>query len=383
MKSIARKSHPTYSVILGISIFLTLLFGAVSVASAQPKAPRPGERLIIVHENGKDKGIITRSSTLRQVFAEAGIRLDSRDMVEPGLDEELVATNYDVNIYRARPVTIVDGAIRHKVMTPYQTPQQIARDAKITLQKEDIAQISATNHAIGGSTGLQMTIDRATPFTFIFYGTKTPSYTQATTVGEMLRQKNIKLGKNDTLSVSPDTPIKKGMTIELWRNGKQTAVAEEEIPFDVEKIQDADREVGYRQVKTPGIPGKKKVTYEIEMRNGKEVSRVAIQSVIVSEPTKQVEIVGAKQTNTFNGSFAEALARLRSCEGSYTSNTGNGYYGAYQFDVSTWGGYGGFTYASDAPAAVQDEKAWLTYQRRGWQPWPSCSRKMGLQDIYR
>jgi hypothetical protein len=93
--------------------------------------------------------------------------------------------------------------------------------------------------------------------------------------------------------------------------------------------------------------------------------------------------VGGKMSNTFTGSFAEALARLRSCEGSYTSNTGNGYYGAYQFDRQTWGGYGGYPVASDAPPSVQDEKAWLTYQRRGWSPWPSCSKKMGLQDIYR
>ena len=382
MRSITRKSHPVYGIILGMSVFLTFLFGAVSIAKAQSMTPQAGERLVVVHENGKDKGIITRATTLRQVFAEAGIRIDPRDMVEPGLDDELVANNYDVNIYRARPVTIVDGAVRRKVMTPYQTPEQIAKDADMTLQKEDDTKISATNDTVGGA-GLRLTIDRATPFTFVFYGTKTPSYTQAKTVGEMLEQKNIKLGKEDTLSVPLSTPITKGMNVELWRNGKQTATVEEDIPFDVEKIQDADRPVGYKAVKTPGTPGKKKVTYEIEMKNGQEVGRVAIQSVVVAEPLKQVEVVGAKQTNTFNGSFAEALARLRSCEGSYTSNTGNGYYGAYQFDVSTWGGYGGFTYASDAPASVQDEKAWLTYQRRGWNPWPSCSRKMGLQDIYR
>lgn len=119
------------------------------------------------------------------------------------------------------------------------------------------------------------------------------------------------------------------------------------------------------------------------MQNGIEVSRVAIQSVVTKQPVKQIETVGSKSTNTFNGSFAEALARLRSCEGSYTSNTGNGYYGAYQFDIQTWGGYAGFPNAAAAPPAVQDEKAWLTYQRRGWQPWPSCMRSQGLQDIYR
>ena len=39
--------------------------------------------------------------------------------------------------------------------------------------------------------------------------------------------------------------------------------------------------------------------------------------------------------------------------------------------------------ASEAPPSVQDEKAWETYKARGWQPWPTCKIKMGLQDIYR
>lgn len=58
----------------------------------------------------------------------------------------------------------------------------------------------------------------------------------------------------------------------------------------------------------------------------------------------------------------------------YSINTGNGYYGAYQFDVGTWGGYGGYSRADLAPPAVQDAKFQETYARRGCSPWPNtCS----------
>ena len=69
----------------------------------------------------------------------------------------------------------------------------------------------------------------------------------------------------------------------------------------------------------------------------------------------------------------DVFARIRAREsgGNYADNTGNGYYGAYQFDDGTWGGYGGYRHASDAPPAVQDAKAAETYARRGCSPWPS------------
>jgi uncharacterized protein YabE (DUF348 family) len=385
MRSITHRSNPLFGMMFGIGSLIFLVFGFLVASQVQAASTRPqnGERLITIHEGNRNRGILTRADTLRQAFREADIEIDARDRIEPGLDEELIASSYDVNVYRARPVIIVDGAIRKKIMTPYQTPKQIAKDAEMTLQNEDIATLSANTNMVSDGAGVQLTVKRATPFMFVFYGTKTPSYTQAKTVGEMLEQKDITLGKDDTLSVSPQTAIQPGMTIELWRNGIQTATAEENLPFQTEQIKDADRPVGYKEIKTPGTLGKKTVTYAIEMKNGQEVSRQAIQSVTTTPPVNQIEVVGTKMANTFSGSFAEALARLRSCEGSYTSNTGNGYYGAYQFDRQTWGNYGGYAVASDAPPGVQDEKAWLTYQRRGWQPWPSCSRSMGLQDIYR
>lgn len=65
---------------------------------------------------------------------------------------------------------------------------------------------------------------------------------------------------------------------------------------------------------------------------------------------------------------------VRKCEsnGNYSISTGNGYYGAYQFDRGTWTGNGGGRYSSTAnkaPAFAQDHIAWKTYQQRGWSPW--------------
>ena len=361
-----------------------LFFVNQALADATKPAAKAGEKLVTIYDRGAEKTIVTKARTIREALKLAKFSIDEhQDVVEPSLDSEMVAEKYNINIFRARPITIVDGNKRLKITTAEQTPALIAKAAGIEVFEEDKTTLSNSDNMAVDGANMVMKIDRASMVNFVLYGKESVIRTHAKTVGELLKEKNIDPKKDDTLSVDRSAKIIPGMKIELWRNGKQTITAEEDVKFEVEKVQDANRDSGYREVKQAGENGKKNVTYEIEMKNGVEVSRKEIASVVTKEPKKQIEIVGTKSSTSFSGSFSEALARLRSCEGSYTSNTGNGYYGAYQFDKRTWGNYGGYELASDAPAAVQDEKAWQTYKARGWQPWPTCKAKMGLQDIYR
>jgi len=296
MKAITHRSLSTKGRLVALFCLIVLAISImfVSYVQAASQSLSNGQRLITVHDSGSDRGILTNQSTLRAALAEADIHLDPNDMVEPGLDQPLVATNYDVNIYRARPVTIVDGTVRKKIMSPHQTAQQIAEQAGIQLQKEDITEMTANTDIVSEGAGIQLKIDRAVPLTFMMYGKKTTVYTHKATVAELLEEKGIKLAENDTVSVPLDTKITKDMIISLWREGIQTITLEEPTAFEVEKILDADQPIGYRQVKTPGEVGVRTVTYEVDVRGGQEISRKEIQSITTKEPKKQVEIVGAK-----------------------------------------------------------------------------------------
>jgi hypothetical protein len=74
------------------------------------------------------------------------------------------------------------------------------------------------------------------------------------------------------------------------------------------------------------------------------------------------------------------LHRLRHCEsgGRYHINTGNGYYGAYQFAKPTWHGLGYHGLPSEAKKKVQDAAAKKLHHQQGWHPWPVCSKKEHL-----
>jgi flagellar biosynthesis GTPase FlhF len=88
----------------------------------------------------------------------------------------------------------------------------------------------------------------------------------------------------------------------------------------------------------------------------------------------------ATATAAAPSSLSDDFASLRQCESgdNYSDNTGNGYYGAYQFSASTWQGLGYSGLPSDASPAQQDQAAQQLQAARGWSPWPSCSAQLGL-----
>ncbi|MDA8034616.1 MAG: transglycosylase family protein [Actinomycetota bacterium] len=92
-------------------------------------------------------------------------------------------------------------------------------------------------------------------------------------------------------------------------------------------------------------------------------------------------MAGATAPSAFpTGTLATDFAGIRNCEsgGNYALDTGNGYYGAYQFSLATWLGLGETGLPSSAAPAVQDATAYRLYQQAGWGSWPACAAILGL-----
>lgn len=358
----------------GIAILLG--FSLMRQVQAQSAETKSGERLLSVYDGGVERGILTRASTLREAFQEANIPIDPNDNVEPSLDEKLQASNYEVNIYRARPVTVVDGETRIRIMSPYRTAKQIAQQTGITLHDEDITEMEASTSAVGEGIGMYLTVTRATEFTFMLYGKKTTAYTQAQTVAEMLKEKNITLGADDTLSVPSESRIQTGMTIELWRNGVQTVTEEQEVPFDTERILDMDRKIGHHEIKTAGKPGIRLVTYEIEGQDGKEVGRKQVQSVVNKKPINQVELIGNQSVNGLSKSKgAQYFVDSRGVRHRETY---------YDLPMNGTMGRCGGTYTIRSDGAKVDRDGYILVAAN-LSRYPSCSvveTSMGLGKVY-
>jgi hypothetical protein len=75
------------------------------------------------------------------------------------------------------------------------------------------------------------------------------------------------------------------------------------------------------------------------------------------------------------------LHRLRNCESGdhYRLNTGNGYFGAYQFSAATWHALGYHGRPDRAKVKTQDSAAKKEHKVSGWGAWPSCSSREHLR----
>jgi hypothetical protein len=141
---------------------------------------------------------------------------------------------------------------------------------------------------------------------------------------------------------------------------------------------------GETKVVTAGKAGLRDVTYRIVYRNGKLVVRKVVRQNVTVEAVDAIVRVGTKERPVATANFAGGSSvwdKLAQCEagGNWAANTGNGYYGGLQFNLSTWHAYGGPGYPHTASRATQIAIATKVRDARGgYGAWPACSQSLGL-----
>jgi hypothetical protein len=83
-----------------------------------------------------------------------------------------------------------------------------------------------------------------------------------------------------------------------------------------------------------------------------------------------------RRAAALNTAASPTLEAIAACEsgGKPGTDTGNGFYGKYQFTLQTWASVGGAGNPAAASEAEQNRRAALLYAREGASPWPVCGR---------
>jgi uncharacterized protein YabE (DUF348 family) len=123
---------------------------------------------------------------------------------------------------------------------------------------------------------------------------------------------------------------------------------------------------GGRRVYKQGNDGRRHVTYRKFFIDGKLQNRKVVHSRVVRDAHRKVVRIGT-------GPNWIGLAR---CESGGNPNAVNpaGFYGLYQFSLSTWHAVGGRGNPTDYGYWEQTKRAWILYKSSGRSPWPVCGR---------
>lgn len=292
-KRVAKKPHIA---IPFVTIGGLLLLGAAAFLVANGGSPTVKDsdsNIVIIDYDKHRQTVPTRAKTVGALLAKLQIKLNTGDVVEPSKDTEIIGDNFRVNVYRAVPVTVIDGEQKTYAYSAAATPRSIVKQAGVKVYPEDKLDLMPTdNFLTDSSIGERVVINRATPININLYGTPLAIRTHAKTVKDLLKEKNITLQSGDTVQPSPNTPITTNTQVFVIHKGKQIVNEEQEVAMPVQTVDDDSLSFGTTAIRQQGSPGKKVITYEVELQNGVEVSRRAIQEVVSVQPVTQVVAKG-------------------------------------------------------------------------------------------
>ena len=143
----------------------------------------------------------------------------------------------------------------------------------------------------------------------------------------------------------------------------------------VVEVPTTDLAPGRRKVVREGRAGLREVVAVRTFHNGEPVKYRVVDRTILQEPRPRRVLVG-REPWSVPGTDGLNWTALAGCESGGNPRAVNpaGYYGLYQFNVTTWRSVGGSGMPHLASAGEQTYRAKLLYKSRGRSPWPNCGR---------
>lgn len=273
----------------------TGLFASATMSDGNGGAVVSSEHYITIYDGDKRTTVRSNANTIREALERANIKVNDGDTVEPELDETITEENFNINIYRAREVLVLDGQTKKYVKTAATDPIKVAMAAGIEILDADLVKVESFDNLLESGMAAAYRVYHAKTIKLNFFGKPVEIRTQAKTVDEFLAERGIDTKPEvNWISVPKNTKITDGIAFSVFRQGKQTVVIDEVTHFGEKATYDFSLDYGKREITKPGQNGSRTVTYEIDMKDGKEYSRKVISSIVTKNAVTQEVKIGMK-----------------------------------------------------------------------------------------
>ncbi|MDO4987249.1 MAG: G5 domain-containing protein [Candidatus Saccharibacteria bacterium] len=211
---------------------------ATDETSEQISSVEQAEHFVTFYVDGRKLTVKTAAVTVGEALSRANITLNEGDKTDPGVSEQ-ITSDFNINVYRAQPVMIIDGATHSFIMTAAGDAKSVAADAGlIVYDGDEIVPIRNANfREIGDATVYQIT-----------------------------------------------------------RNGGRLLTLETDIPYETKNVRDSAVAEGKEVVKEAGEVGRMKQVYQVNFVNGVEAERILVSEEVIKEPVARVVATGTLQS---------------------------------------------------------------------------------------
>ena len=349
---------------LQLSLFALVLVGLVGGSVAFYLA----QKSLTLTVDGQSRSVSTYAGTVDEVLEEEGLAPAAHDVVLPG-EHAAVSDGDTVVLNRARHLRLtVDGVQKDVYVTALSVDEALDQ---LGYRADDLV-LSASRSERLPLRGMQLSITTPKNITLVVDGTERVVTTTAATAGDLLAEQGVTLARTDRTSLYPTQALLDKMRLQVYRVQVNEVAETTAIPHGRVETQDPNAFKGDETVTVPGVDGQQTTTYRVTVTDGVETAREQLSSTVTTQPVDEQVTVGTKDKPTATPS-ADGLnwAALAKCESGGNPRAVNpaGYYGLYQFSLSTWRAVGGSGNPIDASAAAPTARAQTLYQRSGASQW--------------
>ena len=382
--------QPSRTTVISVAAATALL-----VAGTAAAAVGTSYRHVTVEVDGVAHDVSGFFTTAGDALSTAGVSVGAHDLVAPASDQRVAsgdtvvvrtATEYDVTVDGNQTTAWSTAPSISGVLAALPaSASSMAADRSYTRAEMPVAETGETIHVIADGTTTDIVASSSDGTTAI------------------LEKAGVSAGPIDRVTLEN----KDGeTTLRVARVVRGTVSTTTEIPYETEEREDAEAEEGTEKTVQEGVAGSEVTEAYQETIDG-NVTVSAVLSTTRTEPTKRVVSKGTKAKKTedtpassssgaassgssssgssaaapaaVSGDDAAIWAAIAQCEsgGNPSINTGNCYYGMYQFSLPTWRSVGGSGLPSDASVEEQTMRARMLQQRSGWGQW-GCAYRLGL-----
>lgn len=354
------------------SIVATVTAAAIVSAIGITSALASDDSTVQLTVDGKTRTVALDGATVADVLADEDLEAGAHDLLSPAAGTPL-ADGDRIALRHAKQVQmVVDG----KAKTVWVVAETVDEALRASGVSNSVFVSASRSRSL--TSGLSLEVRTPKRVGLLADGNGLVRTSTAATIADLLAQANVVLKPGDTVTPAAATPLRQGIVAHVTR----AVTRVESVAPGVTRVSDPTATVGTRTTIKAGTAGKARRTYAIRTVAKGTQRTVLVSSVTLVAPVKAIVKVGTKprpvESTVIPSSGGLNWAAVAQCEsgGNPRTNTGNGYYGLYQFSLPTWRSVGGSGLPSDASAAEQTKRAQILYDRAGAGQWPVCGKRL-------